>query len=102
MSGWVEGSVSAPECPAHLSEPVAAVWRELAAGSPILGPAFEAYCGQVATLREAQKRVDEEGIVIADPKGNPIPHPALAVARAAQVEIRSWGSKFAATVSPYR
>jgi phage terminase small subunit len=55
---------------------------------------LEAYCGQVATLRDAQRRLSEEEAVIADPKGNPIPHPALAIERAAQAEIRTWGRRF--------
>lgn len=58
------------------------------------GPDFEAYCGQVARLRDAQQRLQREGLVIADPKGNPVPHPAIAIERAAQAEIRSWGAQF--------
>lgn len=55
---------------------------------------FEAYCGQVARLREAQRRVSIEGLVIADPKGNPVPHPAIQIEKQAQAEIRAWGTKF--------
>lgn len=58
------------------------------------GPDLEAYCGQVARLRDAQARLAAEGSIIADPKGVPIPHPAIAIERAAQDEIRKWGNAF--------
>ena len=85
--------------PAHLPGDVAAVWVEVVSaygdGSErIEGPALEAFCGQVARLRDAQRRLSEEGSVVADPKGNPVPHPALAIERAAQVEVRAWGPMF--------
>lgn len=78
---------------------VQAVWDEVldAYGEnsdQIIGPDLEAYCGQVARLREAQRRIHAEGLVIADPKGNPIPHPAVAIEKTAQVEIRIWGRTF--------
>lgn len=58
------------------------------------GPDLEAFCGQVARLRDAQARLATEGSIIADPKGVPIPHPAIAIERAAQDEIRKWGNAF--------
>lgn len=84
--------------PSHLAQDVAEVWSEIVAAHDdperILGPALESYCGQVARLREAQRRLATEGLVIADPKGHPIPHPAISIERVAQDEIRKWGSKF--------
>lgn len=83
--------------PAHLTPAVAAVWSEVitAYGSDeIVGPDLEAYCGQVAQLRDAQARIASDGLITADPKGNPIPHPAIAIERAAQDEIRKWGPRF--------
>lgn len=56
--------------------------------------ALTAYAGQVATLREAQRRVAEEGQIISDPKGNPIAHPCIGIERAAAAEIRAWGDRF--------
>lgn len=58
------------------------------------GPDLEAFCGQVARLRDAQARLAAEGSIIADPKGVPIPHPAIVIERAAQDEIRKWGNAF--------
>ena len=58
------------------------------------GPDLEAFCGQVARLRDAQARLAAEGSIIADPKGVPIPQPAIAIERAAQDEIRKWGNAF--------
>jgi len=89
--------VPAAETPTHLPADVAAVWSEFAAKSPRLGPDFEAWCGQVARLRDAQRRLHEEGTIVADAKGTPMPHPALDIERKAQAELRSWGSRFAAT-----
>lgn len=83
--------------PAHLPDDVRAVWVEMTAdwedpAAP--DPSLEAYCGQVARLRDAQRRLASEGSVISDPRGHPIPHPALAIERAAQDEIRRWGDRF--------
>lgn len=58
------------------------------------GPDLEAYCGQVSRLRDAQARIAKEGLIVADGKGQPVPHPALAVEKSAQAEIRSWGNAF--------
>lgn len=64
-------------------------------GSEVIdGPDLEAYCGQVARLRDAQERLANEGLIIADPKGFPIPHPAIAIEKSAQDEIRKWGNAF--------
>ena len=60
----------------------------------VCGPDLEAYCGQVARLRDAQARLARDGLIVSDPKGNPIPHPALAIEKSAQVEIRAWGNAF--------
>lgn len=74
---------------------VAGIRRELElAGVPISGPALEAYAGQVARLREAQRRLATEGLIITDPKGFPIPHPAIQIERTAQDELRKWGQRF--------
>ena len=84
--------------PKHLPSAVAAAWDEVVTaygeGSEVIeGPALEAYCGQVATLRECQRRIADEGLVVADPKGVPIEHPAIRLERAAQDEIRK-GDQF--------
>lgn len=79
--------------PAHLSAAAVKVWDELVADLgelPVNRPAFEAYCVQVARLRDAQGRVDREGLVVADEKGRPVPHPAIVIEKAAQAEIRAW------------
>lgn len=54
------------------------------------GPSMDALAGQIARLRDAQARIDAEGLIIADAKGNPIPHPAIEIERKAQAEIRAW------------
>ena len=78
-----------------LPEAEASIWVQLVAAGAEEGPELEAYVGQVARLRDAQRRIAAEGLIVQDPKGFPIPHPAIAIEKAAQVEIRSWGSRFA-------
>lgn len=85
--------------PGHLSAAAAAVWDEVVAAHGVdahrvVGPDLEAYCVQVARMRDAQARVDAEGLVVADHKGLPVPHPAIALERAAQAEVRAWGDRF--------
>lgn len=60
----------------------------------IAGPALEAYCGQVSVMRDAQKRIAEEGLIVGDTKGMPIQNPSILIERQAQDEIRKWGSQF--------
>lgn len=84
--------------PPALREPVAAVWREVVAAHPnpttITGPDLETYCELVASLRALHARVDSEGLVVESRRGEPVPHPALAAARATAKELRAWGDRF--------
>lgn len=64
--------------------------RIIAAGDV---PAVEAFCAQVVRMRDAQARVDAEGLVVADAKGLPVPHPALALELAASTELRMWTAR---------
>lgn len=84
--------------PARLDEGAAAVWDEVIAQhhepGKIAGPDLEAYCCQVALQRDLRARIADEGTIIADERGRPEPHPAIALERAAQKEIRDWGDKF--------
>lgn len=85
--------------PPGLDANAAAVWREIVAAHSkpalIVGPELEVYCGQVALARDARRRVALEGAIVAGPKKDPIPHPALAVEAAAIAKIAKWGSRFA-------
>lgn len=78
--------------PKHIS----LIWDELKEQLQprIGGPGLEALCGQVYRLREAERRISEEGMVVQDVKGNPIPHPALSIEKQAQAEIRNWINKY--------
>lgn len=86
--------------PDHLPKRVAQVWDEVEAAFTTVAfdrlnkQNLEAYCGQVATMREAQERVDREGIIIADAKGDPVEHPAIGIGKRAQEQIRAWGTEF--------
>ena len=75
---------------------IAAIWDELSDSviDRIGNAGLEALCGQVHRMREAERRITDEGMVVQDSKGNPMPHPALAIEKQAQAEIRSWTDKF--------
>lgn len=86
-----------PEAPPHLSVSAREAWQELQELNgnrsdvrKLKPPALEAAAVQMGRMRDAQKRIDEEGLIIADPKGNPIPHPALSIERAAHEALRKW------------
>lgn len=88
-----------PKPPTHLPDEVAKVWREVVAAygdgwESINTPALEAYAGQVATLRDAQRRLATDGLIVEGLRGEPMTHPALAIERQAQDEIRKWGDTF--------
>ena len=44
----------------------------------------------IRRLRDARRRIDEEGTIIDDGKGFPVEHPALLVERRASAELRGW------------
>lgn len=84
----------------------AEVWREIVATNDLAGTvdraALEAFCTLVARLRAARRRVNEEGMVVTDPRGRVVPHPALGVERQTAEQIRAWGDRFAPLVKPVR
>lgn len=87
------------DAPAHLPPSHQQAWQELADRWPKSKPMpsgaeFEAWLGQVVILRDAQARIDQDGMIIADAKGNPMQHPAIAIATKAQAELRTWGKRF--------
>ena len=49
-----------------------------------------AYATCVARVEDCRERCAKDGVIVADAKGQPVQHPALAVERAAMEEMRSW------------
>lgn len=82
--------------PDHLPEHLRPIWEETAPKvRRTIGPiGLEALCGQIYRLRDAEQRVTRDGAVVNDAKGNPVPHPALAIERQAQAEILKWIAKY--------
>lgn len=84
--------------PEHLSPVARDVWRDVIANCvnpDVLVPEeLAAYCECVALERDATRRVVAEGTIVGDDKGRPIAHPAIAIARQAQQDIRAWGDRF--------
>lgn len=85
-----------PRVPDHLPAHLAPIWEEiLPTVQPAIGPVgLEALCAQIYRMRDAQERVTKDGAVVADAKGNPCPHPAIAIEKQAQAEVRAWVAKF--------
>jgi hypothetical protein len=86
------------EKPATLPEHLSGIWDETAPKvRRAIGPlGLEALCGQIFRMRDAQERITRDGAIVADAKGNPCPHPALAIEKQAQGEVRAWIVKFGA------
>lgn len=84
--------------PDYLDAAAASVWDEVIGAhhepARIAGPDLAAYCGQVATQRDARARIAREGLIVEDERGRPEPHPAIAIELKATAEIRAWGDKF--------
>lgn len=49
--------------------------------------AMAAYATLVARLEDARERIDRDGLVVADDKGRPIPHPALGIERSCMADL---------------
>ena len=83
------------DAPEYMGDAAALIWNELTGeGGLVPAPGFDAYCNQMAIERDAAGRIAAEGLIVADAKGQPVPHPALDIQRRAQAEIRSWAGKF--------
>lgn len=94
------------EAPERLQGKSRDVWNEIVATNDLAGTvdrqALEAFCILVARLREAQERIDEEGMVVRGSNGRVVPHPALEIERKLAEQIRAWGDRFAPLVKPTR
>lgn len=85
--------------PEHLPAAARAAWEEIVAAlgadpDGVEAPAVEAYAVAVGRMRDAQARVNDEGMLVPDDKGRAVPHPALAVERAAAAEVKRWVERY--------
>lgn len=82
--------------PPTLPPELVPIWEQmLEQVDPTIGSAgMESLVIQISRLRDAQARISREGSVVADSKGNPGPHPALAIEQQAGREIREWMKNF--------
>lgn len=87
------------KAPTHLDERAAAVWADIwpavedrfAAGDEV---ELAALCVQIVRLRDAQARIDAEGLIVLGGRGQPMQHPAIPVERDAGVAIRQLAQRF--------
>lgn len=88
------------QVPEHLGEEGVRVWLDTAARigpaleSAVEYAALEAFCGQCDRLADARRRLSEEGAIISDARGNAVPHPALAIERAAAASIERMAKRW--------
>ncbi|MFF9894963.1 phage terminase small subunit P27 family [Streptomyces longispororuber] len=94
-----------PQAPEWLSDEAAAEWARVVPGLQrleLLKPedraALAAYCEAWAVFREATETVQREGLTIEAKQGT-LAHPAVAIARNAGRELRSWAAHFGLTPS---
>lgn len=94
-----------PEAPDWLSDEARAEWDRVVPGLSrldLLKPedraALAAYCETWAVFREATETVQREGLTFEAKQGT-LPHPAVAIARAAGRELRTWAAQFGLTPS---
>lgn len=53
-------------------------------------PGLERFAFAIAVNRESEARIKNEGLVVSDEKGRPVPHPALAIQRSSAKDIEGW------------
>lgn len=82
--------------PATLPEHLRDIWDELEPQfAPRIGAlGLEAACSQAYRLRTARAQIDKDGHLVRDSRGNPAPHPALAVEKQASAELREWLKRY--------
>lgn len=94
-----------PTAPEILSGEALAEWervvpelQRLNLTKPIDASALAAYCLCWQRLVQAQRLVDEEGLLSTNSQGR-VRHPAVAVVEAASKELRGWAAEFGLTPS---
>lgn len=103
----VKTEVVLPPAPDRLSDGAKKAWDEIVAqhgghADRIVGPLLEEFCEALALSREAHARVEAEGMIVADTKGFPIDHPALAIGAKAERVIERLAPRFAPPVDRRR
>ncbi len=94
-----------PSPSAHLSPDARAVWDEMVQPFHVglAGVLLESYCVLVARMRDAQQRIDAEGLIVDGDRGVPVAHPAIEVERLTSAEVERYRIKLkviAAQFSP--
>jgi len=86
------------ERPVNLDPELHEIWEEMAEQVAPRAPdlAIEALCRQVALMRDAAGRIQKEGAIVVDGKGNAVQHPAIAIEREAGKQVREWLAKYGA------
>lgn len=88
--------------PDHLTEELIGIWEEMTEQVRPSTPAsaMEAICRQVQLMRDCARRIQSEGSVVADAKGNAAEHPAIKIERDAARQLRDWLKQYRRHHSP--
>lgn len=94
----------APKPPTWLTKEAAAEWKRVVPGLTRLNllkeedrAALAAYCETWATFVSAQAELKRNGGLTIEARQGTIPHPAVAIARNAGRELRTWAGQFGLT-----
>ena len=89
------------EAPAHLDEQARAKWAELAPTLDVTQPgvadALAAYATAWSRWTAAEAKVNELGAVVKSPAGFAVANPYVAIAAAAQRQMRQWATELRLT-----
>ena len=81
--------------PEHLDPAAVAKWHELAptldTTQPGVADALAAYCVAYSRWTQAEQQVGLLGLVVKSPAGFAVANPYIAIAAAAQRQMRQWG-----------
>ncbi len=79
--------------PKSLTEEQKKIWEELAEADYEPSPKLEALTVQISRMREAQRRIDADGLIVSDEKGRPMKHPAIEVETESQRLVFKWSDE---------
>jgi phage terminase small subunit len=79
--------------PKNLTEEQKAAWEELIEQEYEPSPKLEALAVQISRMREAQHRIDVDGLIVEDERGTPVKHPAIEIEKEAQKLVFKWSDE---------
>lgn len=96
-----------PKAPDHFGEIAAEIWKSTLKSVKKAGfqideldrQCFEAFCSAAATIRDCDRLLARDGLVVDGGRDGPKRHPAAAVKNAALVQLRSYATALGLTAA---